>query len=129
MRLRSSGLALFLCATTVVLAACASSPSPADAIEGYLQAVVAKDEIAAANQACSDWEAQARAEALSFDAVEVRLQDVVCQAGTIAGDAATVTCQGKIMANYGLETQEIDLSSRAYRVVRQAGSWLMCGYQ
>ena len=112
----------------VVLGACAPS-SPAGAIEGYLQALVAKDEVAAANLACSDWEAQARAEALSFDAVEVRLDGVECQAGVTSADTTAVTCVGKILANYGVEDQEIDLSGRSYRAVRQAGTWLMCGYQ
>ncbi len=120
---------LFLALATGGLAACASAGSPADAIQGYLQALVAKDEVAAANLACSDWEAQARAEALSFDAVQVRLDAVSCQAADVSGDAATVTCQGKILANYGAEDQEIDLSGRAYQAVRQNGEWLMCGYK
>ena len=111
-----------------MLGACGSS-SPAGAIEGYLQALVAKDEVAAANLACSDWEAQARAEALSFDAVEVRLEGVECQAGVTSADTTAVTCVGKILANYGVEDQEIDLGSRTYRAVRQDGTWLMCGYQ
>ena len=111
-----------------MLGGCGSS-SPAGAIEGYLQALVAKDEVAAANLACSDWEAQARAEALSFDAVEVRLEGVECQAGVTSADTTAVTCVGKILANYGVEDQEIDLGSRTYRAVRQDGTWLMCGYQ
>ena len=111
-----------------ILGACGSS-SAADAIEGYLQALVAKDEVAAANLACSDWETQARAEALSFDAVEVRLDGVECTAGVTSAETTAVTCVGKILANYGLEDQEIDLGSRTYRAVRQGGTWLMCGYQ
>jgi hypothetical protein len=112
----------------VILGACASS-SAAGAIEGYLKALVAKDEVAAANLACSDWEAQARAEAVSFDAVEVRLEGVECTAGVTSADTTAVVCVGKILANYGLEDQEIDLGSRTYRAVRQGGAWLMCGYQ
>ena len=74
-------------------------------------------------------DAQARAEALSFDAVEVRLDQVVCQAPDPSGNTARVECSGKILANYGAEDQEIDLSVRAYMTVLEDGAWLMCGYQ
>ena len=122
-------MGLLMAGMAVGLAACSAAGSPADAIQGYLQALVAKDEVAAANLSCSDWEAQARAEALSFDAVQVRLDAVSCQAPDVSGDLATVTCEGKILANYGAEDQEIDLSGRAYQAVRQNGEWLMCGYK
>ena len=111
-----------------LLVAC-SAPSPADTVEAYLEALVDKDEIAAANLSCANWEAQARAEALSFDAVEVRLDQVVCQAPDPSGNTARVECSGKILANYGAEDQEIDLSVRAYMTVLEDGAWLMCGYQ
>jgi hypothetical protein len=129
MRLSRPWLWIALAGAAGLLFACASSNSPAAAIQGYLQAIVAKDEIAAANLACSDWEAQARAEALSFDAVEVRLDGVACQSSESSADSAVVTCQGKILANYGAEDQEIDLAGRGYQAVRQNGRWLMCGYQ
>jgi hypothetical protein len=109
--------------------ACGTPASPADTVEAYLEALVRKDEIAAANLACADWEAQARAEALSFDAVEVRLDQVACESTSTSEDAAVVDCTGRILANYGAEDQEIDLSARSYRVVRDGGAWLMCGYQ
>lgn len=128
MPFRSARSVLLTVVLGVVVGACAAS-SASDAIEGYLQALVAKDEVAAANLSCSEWEAQARAEALSFDAVEVRLDGVDCQAGDTSGDTTAVTCVGKILANYGVEDQEIDLSGRSYRAVRQGGTWLMCGYQ
>ena len=111
-----------------LLVAC-TAPSPADTVEAYLGALVDKDEIAAANLSCADWEAQARAEALSFDAVEVRLDQVACQADNPSGNMARVACRGKILANYGAEDQEIDLSVRAYMTVLEDGVWLMCGYQ
>ncbi|HET7009340.1 MAG TPA: hypothetical protein VFI11_01070 [Anaerolineales bacterium] len=113
----------------LVVGACGSAGSPARAVEAYLEALIRKDEIGAANLACADWEAQARAEALSFDAVEVQLEDVACQSGEASGESARVTCTGRILANYGTEDQEIDLSARAFRVVREAGQWLMCGYE
>jgi hypothetical protein len=115
--------------SAVVLAACGSPASPSETVEAYLQALVNKDEVAAANLSCAEWEGQARAEALSFDAVEVRLDQVDCTSAETSENAAVVQCTGRILANYGAEDQVIDLSVRSYRTVREGGAWLMCGYQ
>jgi hypothetical protein len=120
---------LFFVVLTFLAAGCSAPASPADTVEAYLEALVRKDEVAAANLACADWEGQARAEALSFDAVEVRLDNVACSETTTSGDSAVVECSGAILANYGAEDQEIDLGARSYRVVQEGGAWLMCGYQ
>jgi hypothetical protein len=126
---RSLRTTLATLVSAVVLAACGSPPSPSGTVEAYLQALVNKDEVAAANLSCAEWEGQARAEALSFDAVEVRLDQVACTSAETSENDAVVQCTGRILANYGAEDQEIDLSVRSYRTVREGGAWLMCGYQ
>ena len=35
----------------------------------------------------------------------------------------------KIVANYGNEVLELDLSERSYQVVEEGGEWRMCGYR
>jgi hypothetical protein len=38
-----------------------------------------------------------------------------------------VLCNGKIIATYDTEDQELDLSVRTYQVVEEGGEWLVCG--
>ena len=109
-------------------AACAEQGSAEDAIEAYLQALVSKDVIRAVNRSCLDWEEGAHAEASSFEAVIVRLDGLVCSAVGVNGDKTIVDCEGKIIANYGGEDQDIMLSGRTYFAVQEDGEWKMCGY-
>jgi hypothetical protein len=114
----------------LTLTACSSGPSPAVAVENYLQALAAKDEVAAVNYSCSDWEEQAHAEGSSFINVEVSLEDLNCQAASIGSDAAVVTCSGRFLFSYDAgENQELDLSGRKFSTIKENGQWLMCGYQ
>jgi len=59
----------------------------------------------------------------------VKLEGLSCAQTGTDGDAALVTCQGRLIATYGNEDQEIDLSARTYRLVEQGGDWLVCGAQ
>ena len=118
---------LFLLSHT--LTACTSQGSAEEAIEAYLDALVSKDAIRAVNKSCLDWEESAHAEASSFEAVIVRLDGMVCSPGGESGDQTLVDCEGKIIANYGGEDQDILLAERIYIAVIEDGEWKMCGYK
>jgi len=112
------------------LSACnGDTDDPADAIQSYIQALVDKDIDHISTLACAAREADARAEVESFTAVTVSLQDMACQESGKDGDITLVACTGKIIANYGNEIQEIDLSARTFQAVFEAGEWRMCGYR
>ncbi len=117
----------------VVLSACSgtvsSNTSPGAVVEQYLQALVAKDDISLSTLSCSDYEADALMELDSFQAVEVRLDGLICSAAGTSGEFSLVNCQGNIIATYNGEDQKIDLSTRNYQVIEQKGEFLVCGYQ
>ncbi len=113
----------------LVLAACGARDTAATAVQGYLEAIVAGDAVRAINLSCADWEEQARTEAASFQAVDVRLEDVSCSEDGLAGPYTLVTCRGRILAVYGGEQQEIALEGRTYRALQEGGGWKMCGYE
>jgi hypothetical protein len=102
---------------------------PADAIQAYIQALVDKDIDHISPLVCGVREADARTEVESFTAVAVSLEDLACQETGKDGDVTLVACTGKIVANYGNEIQEIDLSERTFQAVFEAGEWRMCGYR
>ncbi len=115
--------------TASLLGACGDGGSPEAAVEKYLQSLISSDEVGAVNASCADWEAQAKAEAASFDAVEARLEGVSCSVSSEGGDVSLVSCVGVIVATYGTEDQELELQGRSYKVILEAGEWRMCGYQ
>jgi len=116
----------------VLLSACgpaASSDPAARAVEGYLTALVDKDSNRLAALSCATWETNALMELDSFQAVQTRLDGLSCETtGTDTG-TTLVTCQGKIVATYNNEDQELDLSVRTYDVVQEGGEYLVCGYR
>lgn len=112
-----------------LLSACGGGDSPTTAVEKYLDSLVAGDQVGAVNASCADWEAQARAEAASFDSVEARLEGVSCSVSAEEGDVSLVSCQGTIIATYGAEDTELPLEGRSYQIVQEGGEWRMCGYQ
>jgi len=123
-------IAHFIFFFSLTLSACSGNRSgPVDAIQSYLQALVNKDTEHISTLACSAWEADARTELESMTAVTVSLQDLNCQESGKDGDVTLVSCSGKIVANYGNEVLEIDLSERKYQAVYEAGEWRMCGYR
>ena len=132
---RNSRLVLFtFLAATSLLAACGAKAgrgsSPAvQAVQTYLQALVAKDAARLANQSCKTWESDATLEMDSFQAVTATLEGVACQETGKDGSATLVNCKGNIVATYDNEKQNLDLSPRTYKVVQEGGEWRVCGYQ
>lgn len=114
----------------LVLAACGSAADPAvRAVESYLNALVDKDADRLATLSCADWEPMALLELDSLQAVEVRLEDMACTNVGTDGETTLVNCEGKILATYNDEDQELALSVRTYQVVQQGGEYLVCGYR
>ena len=123
--IRIVGILSFL---SLAITACVQQGSAEDAIEAYLNALVSKDVVLATNKSCLDWEEGAHAEASSFEAVIVRLDGLTCTSISASGEQTLVECEGKIIANYGGEDQDIPLSGRIYVAVLEGGEWKMCGY-
>jgi len=121
----------FILVGALLLTACSGGSSDAapQAVELYLQALVAEDADQLATLSCGDWEADAMMEVDSFQGVSASLDGVICAEVGSEGDAVFVGCEGTIKATYGNEQQEIPLSGRTYKVVQEGGEWLMCGYK
>jgi hypothetical protein len=143
LRLRLTVLVVVLLS---LLGACSNGASPEAAVETYLESLIEGDQVGAINASCADWEAQARAEAASFDSVEARLEGVSCSVSGESGDFSlvscqgaiiatygtedtVVSCQGAIIATYGTEDTELALEGRSYQIIEEGGEWRMCGYQ
>jgi hypothetical protein len=124
-RIRWIPLALL---AALALSACAGGGTPGQAVEAYLQALVDGDETAAVNRSCAAWEASARTESSSFEAVEASLQEVSCQESGSSPDGTLVACRGSIEAVYDGEAQRLALEGRTYLAVLEDGEWKMCGY-
>jgi hypothetical protein len=122
---------VFITILSTLLSACAGGAADGapKAIESYLQALVAEDQAKVVSLSCAEWEESARLEVDSFQGVKAALEGAVCtETGTEDG-AALVTCQGKIVATYNNENQELPLNTRTYQAVQEGGEWRMCGYQ
>ena len=130
--MRTFFLTLILaCAFPLLLSACAStnSDAPVKAVEDYLTALVEKDADRLATLSCGEWEENALLELDSFQAVTTRLDGLACEQTGTEGDTALVLCNGRIIATYNEEDQDLDLSVRTYQVVQEGGEWLVCGAQ
>ena len=128
--LRRFFLILFTIIATLSLAACGAAntnDAPAKAVEDYLNALVEKDADRLSTLVCGEWEDEALIELDSFQAVSTRLEGLACEQTGTDGDTALVLCNGKIIATYTNEDQEIDLSTRTYQVTQEGGDWLVCG--
>jgi hypothetical protein len=126
---RSTHAGLLALALALLMAACAAPAQPGKAIEAYLAAIVAKDDVRAIELSCAAWEAQAKAEGEAFATVDVTLEDAVCQTEEQSGDTAVVSCTGRILFSYdGGETETLDLEGRLFETVLEGGEWRMCGY-
>lgn len=115
----------------LLLTACASSASdaPAQAVEEYLNALVAKDAARLPTLVCGDWEEDALIELDSLQAVNARLENAACSQTGTDGNFALVECAGSIVLTYNNEDQNLDLSLVTYQVVEESGEWLVCGKQ
>jgi hypothetical protein len=126
---RTFSLSVLVILAALALTACASNNgnAPVKAVEDYLNALVAKDADRLSTLSCGEWEDDALLELDSFQAVNTRLEGVACQQTGTDGSTALVLCNGKIIATYDTEDQELDLSVRIYQVVEEGGEWLVCG--
>jgi hypothetical protein len=119
--------------TLALLAAACSGgaqKSPAaQAVEDYWRAMVAQNSDALSKLSCSDWEPQAIMELDSFQAVKASLENMSCAESGEEGSDVLVTCQGKIVATYNNENQELPLDKRSVLVRQVGGEWLVCGYR
>lgn len=123
-------LVLIVITFTLIFSACGSQKAPAaSAVESYLNALISKDATRVSNLSCKNWQEQASLELESFQAVTAQLKDLNCTAGNSDGAFTLVTCQGKIVASYNGENQEIDLVGRVYQVGQEGGEWRVCGYK
>ncbi len=123
-------LVFMMCATPLLFSACGKASDPAaKAVEGYFTALVNKDANALSALSCADWEPNALLELDSLQAVTTRLENLACTAAASDGTTTQVNCQGKILATYNNEDQELDLSVRTYNVIQQGGEFLVCGYK
>lgn len=132
MKYRLQYLILLAMLAALILAACSSGDGAQDAavaVEEYLQAQVTKDSNGMINLSCSAWEEGALLEYESLAALTVSLEGMGCQAETQDDQSAQVTCDGKMVFNYGAEVLEVPLTEKVYRVVFEGGEWRMCGYQ
>lgn len=127
MRLRM--LFLWSLLLSALLYACGPSGSPQAAVSGYLQDMVAGDVVRAVNHVCADWEESAHIDTASFSGVEARIEDLSCRVEEELQELRFVVCQGKIIATYQGEDQEIQLADRVFRVEVEGGEWRVCGTQ
>jgi len=110
----------------LLLAACGGDGGGEEAavstVEKYMQAKVATDADTIRALLCSEMEANAERETLTFQGVDnPRIEAMAC---TFDGEA-TVSCTGKIVATYGTEDNEFPFTN--YRVVQEDGEWKWCG--
>jgi len=132
--MRRSFAVILLCLgiLAVLLSACGSAVSSdpaARAAETYFEMLVAKDSNRLASLSCAAWESTAIMELDSLQAVETRLEGLACRTTGADGGTTLVSCDGKIVATYDTEDQELDLSVRTYHVVQEGGEYLVCGYR
>jgi hypothetical protein len=116
---------------TGLLSSCNTSTmqGPEKTVESYLIALVNKDGATLSNLSCADWESNALMEMDSLQAVDVKLNDLVCKVSSTENSVATVNCNGFLVATYNGENQSIDLSSKNYIVQETNSGYLVCGYK
>jgi hypothetical protein len=122
-------LALSLALLAAACSGAAQKSPAAKAVENYWQAMVAQNAETLSQLSCPDWEAQAIMELDSFQAVTARVEGMTCAESGKDGSDVLVTCQGKIIATYNGEDQELPLDARAVLVRQDGGEWLVCGYR
>ncbi len=121
-------LLLTLLILSLLLTACLKvENSPANTVQAYWQAVVARDRDTVSQLACADYEAIALNNYDSFQSVEIKLEGLNCVTSEQPDGSAEVNCSGLLKASYGAEDTDFDLSIYTYQMVNDKGSWLICG--
>jgi uncharacterized protein YceK len=126
MRNRSIFLVLMV---ALALAGCSSKSPAAQAVESYLNAMIAKQADTLSALSCAAWEEQAILEMDSFETVTASLDGLSCSEAGTEGEQTLVTCTGKIVTSYQGEAREFDLSRWTYQVAQEGGDWRVCGYR
>lgn len=126
---RSFWVLLFFLLAGLFSACASASADPSSAVTNYLQALVERDLNRLINNSCAAWEADARLEYQSFEAVKATLENLSCQTAEEVEGYTLVKCTGLIQANYGAEVLTLDLSQRIFQVRQEQGQWRMCGYR
>ena len=112
-----------------LLSACQPASSGAvDAVEGYIQALVDENQDGLTMNSCADWEESAVMELDAFIGVSATVKDMACEVSADDGDVVLVTCSGNIEATYNNEERQLPLDVRSFKVVKEQGNWLVCGY-
>jgi hypothetical protein len=122
---------LALCISSLIIVSCNGNEAQsgaAQSVESYLQAMVDRDLNRVVGASCAEWEAQARVEYNSFEAVELTVENLACMQDGQADPFTLVSCTGSIIANYGAEQLKIDVADRAFQAIDEGGEWRMCGY-
>jgi hypothetical protein len=122
---------IMICVLVMLITACGGNAADqrTQVVVDYINALVNKDSAKLSALSCSTWEQNAQLEYDSLQAVNTRLEGLICSVIGTDGSTAQVNCLGKILATYNNEDQEIDLSVRNYQVIQQNGEYLVCGYQ
>ena len=119
-----------MCIVALLFSACGKASDPAvKVVEDYVNALVNKDANTISALSCADWESNAMLELDSLQAVSTRLENLACTNTGTEGTTTQVSCQGKIIATYDNEDQQLDLSVRVYQVTKQGGEYQVCGYK
>jgi hypothetical protein len=119
---------LALIGLSCLIAACTPEKSEAArTVEVYLQALVEKDETRLVALSCPDYELDALLELDAFQNVVTSLAELNCADSGTEEDFTLVRCEGRILASYGAEQLEFDLSERTYRLLSTPDGWLVCG--
>jgi hypothetical protein len=120
---------ILLLSISILFISCGSSGTPPQVVESYLQARMKADANAMVGLACANWENQAKIEANSFKNLSPRLEGLSCAESGNDANASFVTCQGKIITNYGAEVREFNLADRAFKLQQENNAWRVCGYK
>ena len=116
--------------SSIFLVGCGETEDAAGAaVESYVKALVAEDPDRLSTISCAAWEEQAIMELDAFIGVSASLEGLSCSKVGTENEDVLVECEGAILATYNNEQQELPLDGLTYRVVREAGEWLVCGYQ
>jgi len=121
-------LVILLPLLMVILAACADSAKPEDAVIPYLEALLSNDEAKLNSAICPAWEADAKRDFDAFTGVTGTLKDSSCKKAGEDGDTALITCTGTMELDYNGELRDRSLEGTTYRVDKIDGDWKVCGY-
>ena len=126
---RLSLLLVLLPVLAGILAACADSAKPEDAVKPYLESILTDDVDKLYKSVCPEWEADAKRDYDAFTGVTGELENATCKKTGEDSGYTLVTCTGTMVLDYNGEYQDRPLEGRTYRVKKVDGDWKMCGYQ